>query len=307
MTPVTGILLKLGSLFVFMMMAALIKWTDGTVPTGQVVFFRSFFAMPVILIWLALRGDLSTGLRTDNPMGHFWRGIIGTCGMAFGFASLTYLPLPDVTAIGFVAPLLTVVLAAILLGERLRAFRMAAVVLGLIGVAIVMSPRLTIFSGSAVKDAAMIGVILVLISAGFRALAQIHIRRLAGREQTAAIVFYFSLTASILALTTAPFGWIVPDGESLAILIGAGLAGGVGQILLTSAYRFAGASVIAPFDYASILFAVAIGHLWFDEVPSLQVLVGSAVVIAAGVLIIWREHQLGLERGKARPGLTPQG
>lgn len=288
-------------------MSALIKATTGDVPTGQAIFFRSFFALPIIFIWLAWRKELATGLRTKRPMGHVWRGLIGAGGMGFGFSSLAYLPLPDVIAIGFAAPLMTVILAALILGERLRVYRISAVLLGLIGVAVILSPRLSVFSGDAMESTAQIGVILVLISAMFRALVQVHIRRLAQTEQTAAIVFYFSMTTTILSLFTLPFGWVVPDFETIAMLVCAGLIGGVAQIFITSAYRFADASVIAPFDYTSILFAMVIGYVFFADVPAVQMLVGSAIVIFSGLLIIWREHALGLKRGKARPNMTPQG
>ena len=154
---------------------------------------------------------------------------------------------------------------------------------------------------------ATVGVMLVLGSAVFAALAQIHIRRLVQTDQTSAIVFYFSLTASCLSLLTIPFGWVLPTWEQAAMLIGAGLIGGVAQIMLTSSYRFAPASVVAPFDYVAILFAILIGYVWFSEVPTAQMLIGASIVIAAGILIIWRERQLGLKRGKARPGVTPQG
>ena len=99
----------------------------------------------------------------------------------------------------------------------------------------------------------------------------------------------------------------MPSPTEAALLIGAGLLGGIAQILMTSAYRFADASVVAPFDYASMLFALVIGYAVFAEVPSASTLAGSAIVIAAGVLIIWREHQLGLERRKQRKAMTPPG
>lgn len=307
MSSFTGIALKLASVVLFVVMSALIKATTEDVPTGQAMFFRSFFALPVILGWLMWRHDLRTGLRTSRPMGHVWRGLIGVCGMGFGFSSLAYLPLPDVTAIGFAAPLMTVIFAALILGERLRVYRMSSVLLGLVGVVVILAPRLSISSGGAMESAAQIGVILVLASAMFRALAQIHIRRLAQTEQTAAIVFYFSMTTTVLSLLTLPFGWTMPDAGAIAMLICAGLIGGVAQIFITSAYRFADAAVIAPFDYASILFAMIIGYVFFADVPTPQMLLGSAIVILSGLLIIWRERALGLKRGKARPTLTPQG
>ncbi len=302
----TGIFLKLSSVAFFVVMAALIKATADDVPTGQAMFFRSFFALPVILGWLALRGEFKTGLRTQRPMGHFWRGLIGSGGMIFGFASLGYLPLPEVTAIGFAGPLMTVILAAVFLGERLRAFRLTAVFVGLAGVIVIMSPRLTIFGG-AMDSVAQLGVALVLASAFFRALAQIHIRKLSQTEHTAAIVFYFSTITTLMGLATFPFGWTALDWTTATMLIGSGLVGGVAQIMITSAFRLAPASVIAPLDYVSILFAMVLGYVVFAEIPTAQMLVGSVIVIASGLLIIWRERQLGLARGKARPNLTPQG
>ncbi|PSL16584.1 DMT family transporter [Shimia abyssi] len=307
MNPVRGILFMILAVALFSVMAAFIKAATDHVPTGQTVFFRSLFALPIILIWLARRGDLATGLKVKNPMGHFWRGFIGTTAMALGFASLGYLPLPEVTAIGFASPLLTVVFAAMFLGETVRAFRLTAVGIGLIGVMIILWPRLTIFGGTAASDAATLGVMLVLGSAVFKALAQIHIRKLTQTEETSAIVFYFSLTATGLSLLTLPFGWVIPTAQEWALLIGAGLVGGVAQIFLTSSYKFAPASLVAPFDYSAMLFALVIGYVWFDEVPTIIMLTGAAVIIFAGVLIIWRERQLGLKRGKARPGVTPQG
>lgn len=304
MSPLRGIALKLTSVVLFTIMASLIKASSAHVPTGEAVFFRSFFAMPVILVWLALRGDLATGLKAKRPVLHIWRGLIGVTAMGCGFAALGLLPLPEVTAIGFAAPMLTVLLAAVFLGERLRVFRMTAVLIGLVGVAIVLWPRLTL---DTLGGSATLGVALVLTSAVMRAMAQIQIRKMVAVEETSAIVFYFSLTATVFSLATLPFGWVWPAPEVLAMLVGAGLLGGIAQIFLTSAYRFAGAAVVAPFDYASILFAILFGYWFFDEVPTSTVLVGSLIVVAAGALIIYRERQLGLQRGKARPTMTPQG
>lgn len=307
MQPLTGILLKLCSVTMFITMASLIKATAGHVPPGEAVFFRSIFAIPVILVWLALRGDLKTGLKTKNPMSHFWRGFMGTAAMGMGFAGLGLLPLPEVTALGYAAPLLTVIFAAMFLNEEIRLFRLAAVGLGLAGVLIVLGPRLNAFSSDTIERATALGAMLVLGSAVFAALAQIYIRKMVGSEQTSAIVFYFSLTSATLSLLTLPFGWALPSLTETGLLIAAGLLGGMGQIFLTSAYRFAPASVVAPFDYASMLFALTIGYFIFDEIPTSQTLLGATLVIAAGVLIIWREQRLGIKRGKARPTMTPQG
>lgn len=307
MSPLTGILFKLASVAVFITMASMIKATAGHVPPGEAVFFRALFALPVILGWLWWRGDLATGLKVKRPMGHVWRGLVGATAMGLGFAGLGLLPLPEVTAIGYAAPLLVVIFAAMFLGEEVRIFRLSAVALGLAGVMIVIWPRLTTFGGPSVESGAALGALLVLMGAVFAALAQIHVRNMVKTEQTSAIVFYFSVTATVLSLLTLPFGWVIPSLFEAALLIAAGLLGGVGQIFLTSSYRHADASVVAPFDYASMIFAIAIGYAVFAEVPTRQTLGGAALVIAAGVLIIWRERQLGLKRGQARKGMTPNG
>jgi drug/metabolite transporter (DMT)-like permease len=307
MRPLRGILLKVGSVLVLTVMAALIKATADSVPPGQAVFFRSFFALPVIAVWLLALRELPAGLRTSNPLGHVWRGVVGTSSMALGFAGLGLLPLPEVTAIGYAAPLLTVIFAAVLLGETVRAVRIGAVGLGLVGVLVVMSPRLGGIGSDGLAGREVLGVIVVLASAVLAALAQIFVRKLVSTERTSTIVLYFSVTATLMSLTTVPFGWVMPDPGTAALLVAAGLMGGVGQILLTESYREADASLVAPFEYVSILFALAIGYWAFAEVPSATMLTGAALVVAAGILIIWRERQLGIERARQRKAMTPQG
>lgn len=307
MRPLRGIAFKLGSVLIFIVMAAMIKATAQHVPAGQAVFFRSFFAIPVIVVWLLWRRELSTGLKSGNPFGHFWRGLMGTLAMGLGFAGLGYLPLPEVTAIGYAAPILTVVFAAMFLGEEVRLFRISAVALGMIGVLIVIYPRLTVLSDDAAGFAQAFGAMVVLGGAVFAALAQVFVRKLVQAERTATIVFWFSVTATVLSLVTLPFGWVWPSAREAALLVGAGLLGGLGQILLTTSYREADASVVAPFDYASMIFALLIGWFIFDEAPTAMMLLGAGLVVSAGIAIILRERWLGLERARQRKAMTPQG
>jgi drug/metabolite transporter (DMT)-like permease len=110
-----------------------------------------------------------------------------------------------------------------------------------------------------------------------------------------------------LSLLTIPFGWVWPSVTEAALLVGAGVLGGLGQIFLTSSYRYADASLVAPFDYASMLFSVLIGYFIFAEVPTQATLVGGGVVMLAGCLIIWRERQLGLKRARQRKVASPLG
>ena len=308
MRPLRGIIYKLISVVIFIAMSALIKVTAPHIPSGEAVFFRSFFALPIILIWLYHLKELRQGLRVTKPWGHVKRGVMGAVAMLFSFAGLGYLPLPEVTAISYLAPLLTVVFAAFILKEEVRIFRISAVGLGLVGVFIVVWPKLTFFGVAPQAHAGpseTLGVALVLTGATFAALAQIFVRRLVQTDKTPAIVFYFSVTSTAISLLTIPFGWVWPTFFEAGLLVLAGLLGGVGQIFLTSSYREAEASVVAPFDYASMIFALLIGYFVFAEVPSLTTLAGAALVIFAGILIIWREDRLGIERAKQRRAMTP--
>ena len=302
--PGLAVGLKVMAVFCFSLMAALIKSTSGEVPPGEAVFFRSFFAIPVILIWLIARGQLRQGLITRKPMVHFRRGILGTAAMGLTFAGLGMLPLPEVTAIGYATPIFTLILAAIMLGERIRMVRISAVLLGLVGVLIMLWPRLG--AGASLADTATLGAVLILVATVLRAFVQIFVRQMVQGEHTAAIVFYFSLTASALALISAPFGWVVPSPGTIALLIFSGILGGVAQILVTSSYRFGAVSMLAPVDYSSMLFAILIGFVWFSELPTVVMLIGAGLVIAGNILAIWREHHLGLERGKARAVTDPK-
>ncbi|KEJ90752.1 DMT family transporter [Sulfitobacter donghicola] len=312
--PARAITLKVGAIFLFTVMAALIKIVSEEMPTGQAVFFRSSFAMPPIVFWLWQQGHLHDGFKANNMLGHVWRGLIGTSAMIMTFGGLSLLPLPEVTAIGYATPIFTVIFAALLLGERVRLFRFCAVALGLIGVLIVIAPRLSFDEGY--SSLATIGALMILTASILRALVQIHLRRLVQTESTSAIVFYFSLTATILSLLTLPLGWVFPSPAlswttpslvALALIITAGTVAGFAQIMVTASYRFGSASMLAPFDYSSMIFATLIGWFIFAEIPTSAILIGATLVIIGGVLIIWRERQLGVDRSKSKPSIAPSG
>lgn len=307
MNTTRAILLKLGSVCFFVAMQSLIKATSDHVPAGEAVFFRSFFALPVIVGWLAWDGRLADGWRTQNLMGHFWRGFVGTAAMGMSFAAIGLLPLPEVTAIFYAAPILVVVFAAMFLNEQVGIVRLSAVGLGMVGVLIVLSPRLTALSDGEVGHVEALGAMLALTAAVFAALAQIFVRKLVTIERSATVVLYFTLSSTVFSLLTLPFGWVWPTGREAAFLILAGLVGGIGQGMLTTAYRHGDASLIAPFDYSSMILALAIGYFIFAEVPTVPMLVGAALIVSAGIWIIWRERRLGLQRERQKRALTPGG
>lgn len=288
-------------------MFGFIKATAQEIPAGEAVFFRSLFAIPVLLTWLILRGDFPEKLKANDPMGHVWRGLMGTCAMASGFLAIGLLPLPEVVAIGYAAPLLVTMLAAMFLGERIRLVRFSALLLGLFGVMLILSPRLTVLDAEVANRLQTIGALAALMAAIFSALAQVFARKLVATETTGSIVFYFSVMSSTLALLTLPFGWKIPTATEALLLITAGLLGGVGQILLTESYRFAEVAVIAPFEYCSIILALLVGYFVFDELPTGIMMAGVALIITAGIIIIERERRLGIMRtGKARSATPNQ-
>lgn len=305
MNPTRGIALKLGSVLFFMSMQAMVKAVTIGVPPGQIVFFRSVLALPVIFAWLAYEGRLHSALRTRQPLAHVSRGTVGVMAMGLNFTAVGYLALPDVTAIFYAAPIITVVLAAIFLGEEVRLIRVSAVLAGLLGVMIIMWPQLSGWGGG--DDLRAFGAMLAFGAACFVAVAKILVRKLVGIDPPSTVVIYASLTAITLSLLTVPFGWVWPTRTEFLLLLGAGLAGGVGQLMLTTAYTHAEASTIAPFDYTSMIFALAFGYLFFAELPTVQTLIGASIVVMAGLIIIWREARLGKTRSKARSISAPGG
>lgn len=301
----TAIALKVLSVAIFVTMSSLIKAT-GTLPAGQIVFFRSFFAVFPILFFLGFRKELRTAFTTARPLGHIARGVVGVCSMGLTFFALTRLPLPDAITLNYAQPLLVVVFSSLFLGEPIRIYRWSAVVVGLAGVVIISWPELTLLtSGTGFNDQEVLGVLAAFGGAGCSAVAAILVRSLVHSEKTATIVLWFSLVASAVALLTLPFGWQALTWQQTLLLVSAGFCGGIGQIFMTSAYRHAEVSTVAPFEYTSMILAIVVGYLAFGDVPTVHMLIGGAIVVGAGIFIIWRERQLGLARGAARKLVPP--
>ena len=299
-----GIALKIGATLAFALMSAIIKLSAPVFPVAEVVFFRSVFAMVVLAAWLATRGEWPSALRTSRPLGHFGRSVAGSCGMFANFAALSLLPLADATAFTFATPLMVVPLASVVLGEEVRLSRGLAVAAGFAGVLVMLSGHLG--QGPA-GEGSRIGAAAALFGAGAAAVAMIQTRRLTASEATGAIVFYFSFVTALASLglmVAAQFSttggvvagfvsgqrMVTPTSIEFVGLAAIGVLGGCGQILMTHCYRYADASIIAPFDYVAMIWAAALGFFVFAETPAASVLVGGAIVILAGVAMLWRER-----------------
>jgi len=289
-----AILFTLISSLLFAVMSTLVRFTGETAPVGQVVFFRAAFAIvPVALIY-AWRGELRQMVRTRRLAGHAGRGLFSIGGMFLNFASLARLPLVDATALSFASPIATVVLSAIFLKERVRIYRWSAVALGFVGVLVMLWPHFdpSRYAGLATAATA-IGAICGLTGAIINAGAVIQTRRLTDTETTSSIVFYFSLFCALAGLATLPFGWIWPTPAELAALVATGVIGGLSHIFLTESYRNAPQSVVAPFNYTTMLWALVFGYVIFGEIPLPIVFVGASIIAAAGLIVVFRERQLG--------------
>jgi drug/metabolite transporter (DMT)-like permease len=299
-----AIAIKLVSVLLFALMSTLIRAAGAKFPVGEIVFFRSAFALlPVVAIYAA-RGHLLAAISTARPFGHLGRGVMGIISMFLNFAALARLPLMDATAISFAAPLITVVLAALLLSEHVRAYRWTAVTLGFAGVLVMLWPYLDVgglfYAGS---PAHTVGAICAMFACFTNAGTVIQTRRLTDSETTSAIVFYFSVICALAGLVTLPLGWVMPSWIELLGLMMIGVLGGLSHLLLTESYRYAPASVVAPFDYTAMIWAFLFGFAVFGELPSAFVFVGAAIVVASGLFIIWRERRLGVERIRAPASL----
>lgn len=295
MNPKTGILLKLTAMLAFTVMSACVKGLNGAIPVGEVVFCRGFFALIPLCLWFIASSERITVPATKNIGSLLAGSSAGLGGMFFGFLALAYLPLVNVTVLSYTTPLFTIMLAALLLGEKVRIYRWSAVLTGFIGVFITLSPKLIFDAASGpaqIDSVAMIGSALALTGALCAAFSSIAVRHLNSIEKPSRIVLIYTLTGVVAGLATLGFGWKMPDFHQFLLLAGGGLAGGIGQIAMTLSLRHAQASLLAPFDYTTMIWAIALGYLFMAEVPTGATIIGALTVIAAGLFAMWRENRL---------------
>lgn len=285
-----GAVLKLAATLAFSLMYVAIKLA-GTVPLGEVVFFRGFFAIaPLLFVSFYTHGPSSL-IHTTHPWLHIRRSIVGTMGMFLNFAALSRLPLADVTAFSFVAPIFATILAALLLNEKVGPHRASAVVIGFAGVLMMVEPH-GVLSGFATGSP--LGAAMALTASLFSAFVVVFIRQMSTTEASEAIVFYFMVVCATAGAVTMLWDFVPLNWTQMAWLVLCGVLGGVGQVCMTYCYRYAEPSFLAPFDYAAMVWAVSLGYFIFAEVPETMVLAGAGVVIVSGLYIVWRERRLHL-------------
>lgn len=271
-----GILLRVAAAFVFAVMGACIKAFGNSVPLGQVVFFRSAFALIPLVAFLWWSGVFPAGLATKRPLGHVLRCLMGAAAMFTSFATIRLLPLAEATMLSYLAPAMMALMGWMLLGEHFGLRRLGGVTMGLAGGVVFSLPTL---SGN-LPDGAQLGVALGVVTAVLTAGALIQVRRLTMLgEGAGAIAFWFAVVSALAGAATLPMGWVRPDAVQMALLLGAGLAGGVAHILMTLSFRHAEASALAPFEYLSVLWAVILGAMIFGELPGWSFLMAAPLIL----------------------------
>ncbi|HEX8654140.1 MAG TPA: DMT family transporter [Allosphingosinicella sp.] len=290
-----GIALRIGATTCFAFMAAMIKLGfEAGVATVELAFYRFAFGLPPLLLWIAWSRNFGVW-KTQRPLAHVWRGIVGLATMVTAFSALAYLPLAEATTIGFAAPLFAVMLSALILKEKVGLHRWSAVVIGFLGVLVVMRPE-----GSHLPP---IGLGLAVLSAFGVGVVTITIRQIGLTEHPQTTVLWFSLFSMLVLATLMPFHAQFHGARTWLILAALGVFGGFGQLFLTSSLRFAPVSAVVPFDYVQLLWSVLLGWLIFTDQPPATTWAGAAAIIASGLYTLYREHKLGREKPRVAPPL----
>ena len=258
----------------------------------ELMFFRQLCAIPVVVGWVAATGGLST-LATSRMSAHVGRTAVGLLGMVTTFGAILLLPLAEATTLQFTAPIFATLLGALVLREPTGWHRWAAVVAGFVGVLIVAQPGSGHFP--------LFGAVVGLSSAALVATVAILLRQIGRTESAGTTVFWFS----VLSIPPLGLAWLFDlrthDAGTWALLVTIGLLGGVGQLALTGAVRFAPVSVVVPMDYTSLIWATLYGWLLFGMLPTEATLIGAPIIIVSGLYIAWREQRLNRKADAAAP------
>ncbi len=285
-----GIALYAGAVFVLAIMDALIKWASERYPTAQIVFFRSTVGMFPVIVLLANARGLAP-LRTRRLGLHLLRGVIAAVATSSFFYAFSALPLAEVYAIGFAAPVFVTAMSVPLLGETVGIRRWAAVIIGFAGTLLMIVPLAAGGGGFAT-----VGLVTALVGTIGYALSLVLMRRLGSSETNVAMVFYGGVVTIAIAGVAlflgdlAPWlGWVAPDGRGWALLVAIGLLGGTGGLMMAQAFRVATPSILVPFEYTGLVWGVMIGWVFWTEVPQAWVWAGSVLVVGSGLYILHRE------------------
>ncbi len=288
-----GMLLRIGAGLALAVMFAGVKWAaEHGVGIVESLFYRQLGTTLAALLFVAI-GPGFASLRTRRVGGHVVRMSIGLVAMGLNFLAFALLPMAEATAIGFSVPIFSTLLATLVLGERTGVWRWAAILAGFAGVLVIVQP------GSG--HIALAGGLVAIAAALSTACATIAIRHLGATEAAATTVFWFGASSLVPLSLAMPFVGQAHSAHVFAVIGVMALAGGAAQLLLTGALRFAPVALVMPMDYLSLVWASLLGVLIFSQWPSEWTLLGAPLVIAAGLVILWREQRL---HRRTRPELV---
>lgn len=279
--PVRAILWMLLACLLFAILNAFIREASRAMHPLQAVFFRNLFGLLFMLPWIGKAGlDSLNAYRLKLYLG---RTTVGLLSMFAWFWALKLLPFAEAIALSFASPLFATMLAALFLGEQVRVRRWTAIAIGFAGVLVILRPG---------ADALSVGALFALASSALGALGIIFTKQLARSESTTAVVTIMVLIQTPMSLIPALFVWDWPAAWLWPLLLLMGCAGSLGHMSFVRALSLADASSLMPYDYARLVFAAAIGWIFFTEVPDGWTWVGSALIAAAAVYIARREAKL---------------
>ena len=274
-----GILYMVASSILFAGVNALVKWEVAIYPVGEVAFFRSLFALIPCYLIILPRTGLGV-LRTQRRFDHVKRALSQFSSMMSLFLAFQLMPLAGAIAISFSAPLFTTLLSILVLKEKVGVHRWSALCVGFLGVLFVTKPG----AGSL-----QLGALFALANAVLISTVAIAIRRMSTTESTETLTFYQLTLITVFTALLLPFGFVVPAWTDALFMALAGIANGVAQYWWTKSLHLAPPSAVVPFNYLSLVWATIIGFLVWGDMPTRDLLIGSAIVVGSGLYILWRE------------------
>jgi drug/metabolite transporter (DMT)-like permease len=276
-----AIVYMVGSGVVFAGSSAASKWLVETYPIGEVLFTRTFVGLLACSLFIMPATGLAV-FHTRRPTAHLIRGVSQTTSQSLLLIAFSMMPLAGATAINFSSPLFATLASAIFLKEAVGAARAIALAVGFLGVLIVTSPGADTFQAGALFALAN-AVLFGTVTAG--------VRGMTATESAATLTMYQLVMLSAAYALTLPFGFVVPTwGDALMMTINC-VTNGLAQYWWTRALHMAPTGAVVPFNYLSLVWAVLFGFAIWGDVPTVSLLIGSAIVVGSGLFLLWRESR----------------
>ena len=274
-----GILYMIAATILFAGNSAISKWLVDAYPVGEVVFSRSLVSLIVCSIFILPQTGLAV-FHTQRIGDHIKRGISQSASQVCIVIAFMFMPLAGAVAITFSAPLFATLLSALFLREPVGLARGAALTVGFLGVVLVTNPG---------ADTLQIGALFALANAVLYATVTVAVRGMTATESTQTLTMYQMVLLTAFLALLLPFGFVMPTWQDGGLMVFGGLINAAGQYWWTRALHLAPASAVTPFYYLSLVWAMIIGFLVWGDVPTFGLIIGSSIVVASGLFLLWRE------------------